>query len=652
MLGLFAAGLLASSAAGPIYVSQFGNDAWTGRFRTPAGQDGPKRTLAGARDELRRLRIQGQAVREIVLLPGRYEQTTSLRLLAADGGTASAPTVIRAETAGTVVVSGSALLISWRPANRSEAPWMAPGLEGRLVRHDLTPWAQSLRERGHRTWNEDIKLEPLGPFLTQNRAFLNEARWPNTGWAKVASVAPGNAPGAPAFTANLSGMRTPAGAKGLWLTGCISRFKWMMYHEPIRSINPATGRIDITLPMPHHLDGGRQAELIPGEEGRFAIVNSPWELDAPGEWWIDLAAKAAYWLPTGSSAGAALATVSGPVIEIDKSAHIRLEGLDIEGGQQDGIRMENSQNIVLSNLKVTGVGYWGVRILGGSNCRVEDTLIRQTGEGGVFLDGGSQASLTPAGHVVQNCVIREVGRAMAFYRPPVQLKGVGMTVRQSTLTESPHTGIIFNGNSHVIERNLITRVCLDSNDAAAVYGWSDWSSRGTIIRNNVIRDIRNPIPVGFEVFGVYLDGSRSGTRIERNLIERVDSAINLGSGFDNTAEGNVIVNCPFGISIDSPDSAKDEIEKARRTVPVGSPLWRSSFPTLAALQDGGDPKRTPQARIRGNWIMGAREALRGPRMFDGGPVDQKDNRVQAGVSPVTASALGFDPATAGARLLR
>lgn len=42
------------------YVAVEGNDSWSGRFPAPnaAGTDGPWATLAGARDQLRRLRAE------------------------------------------------------------------------------------------------------------------------------------------------------------------------------------------------------------------------------------------------------------------------------------------------------------------------------------------------------------------------------------------------------------------------------------------------------------------------------------------------------------------------------------------------------------------------------------------------------------------
>ena len=44
------------------------------------------------------------------------------------------------------------------------------------------------------------------------------------------------------------------------------------------------------------------------------------------------------------------------------------------------------------------------------------------------------------------------------------------------------------GNNHVIEHNHIYNVCTETQDAGVIYNGKDWTSRGTIIRNNLIEN--------------------------------------------------------------------------------------------------------------------------------------------------------------------
>jgi hypothetical protein len=80
----------------------------------------------------------------------------------------------------------------------------------------------------------------------------------------------------------------------------------------------------------------------------------------------------------------------------------------------------------------------------------------------------------------------------------------------------------FAGNDHVIEFNDVHHVCLESNDAGAVYSGRDWTWRGTVIRFNKFWEI-----TGFEdrgCVGVYLDDMLCGTHVHGNLFWRVTRA--------------------------------------------------------------------------------------------------------------------------------
>jgi len=640
--------LLGPQIESTVFVSPLGSDAWSGRNQTITGNtDGPKKTIAAARDALRAARTSGR----IVLLPGRYEVSSTIRLGYEDRGL-----TIESSLPGQAVIAGSVELSNWQQVSGPEQNFFAPDVRGRVLRHDLSAWPSTLTPMAHRTWNRAIALEPKVAHLIQSGSRLTPARWPNQGYATVTGLTSRNALGTPSFRANLGGLKTPASWSNMWMIGGLTKLRWTMYHEPIKSFDPRSGEIDITLPMPHHQDGGRQAEASPGEMGRFFLTNSPYEIDAPGEYFVNNAAKCVYLLPKSGSTNLSISRLSEPLFSLSGASDVKLKGLTLEGGQSDGISLKECTGVTVSGCTIQSNGYWGVRISGGSKNTVESTKIRDMGEGGIAVNAGDVKTLTSAGTVIKNCSFSDLGKAMPFYRPGVMLDGVGTIVDHCTFVDLPHAAIIFDGNNNTIQYCKIERVCLDSNDASAIYGWSDWTSRGNLIARNVIKNVRNSMPGNWEVFGVYLDGSRSGVTVTQNLIQNCDSGINLGSGLDNVCTKNAIVDCPHGISIDMPDAKSDEVQAAMKKAPISNSQWAKSYPGLGRILAAGDQTKITQATIEDNSIINAKEPLRGPRIYENTFVIQKNNEVGTGSAASIAGSsalrtmLGFDPASAGSNL--
>jgi hypothetical protein len=177
-----------------------------------------------------------------------------------------------------------------------------------------------------------------------------------------------------------------------------------------------------------------------------------------------------------------------------------------------------------------------------------------------------------------------------MYTPAISVEGVGNRVTHNLIHDAPHMAIFFGGNDHVIEFNEIHDVCLESNDAGAIYAGRDWTMRGTTIRYNYLHDI-----TGFRgrgCVGVYLDDMFCGTRIYGNVFCRVTRAAFLGGGRDCTVENNIFVDCRPALHVDARalgwarGSVKTTMTQRLQAMPYASPLWRERYPELMGiLQD-------------------------------------------------------------------
>jgi hypothetical protein len=221
------------------------------------------------------------------------------------------------------------------------------------------------------------------------------------------------------------------------------------------------------------------------------------------------------------------------------------------------------------------------------------------GEGGISLSGGDRKTLTPSNHLAENNHIHHYARWHRMYRPAIALNGVGNKARHNFIHDAPHQAIAFSGNEHLIEFNCIERVCLESNDAGAIYSGRDWTWRGTVIRFNLFRDI-----TGFQnkgCMGVYLDDILCGTTVFGNIFVRVTRAAFIGGGRDNIVENNIFVDCEPAVHVDARAMGwasyhvGTTMMERLKAVPYQQPPWSERYPQLVNILD--DEPAAPKGNI-------------------------------------------------------
>jgi len=217
------------------------------------------------------------------------------------------------------------------------------------------------------------------------------------------------------------------------------------------------------------------------------------------------------------------------------------------------------------------------------------------GASGISIDGGDAETLTPGGSRAVNNLVHDWSEVVMTYQGGIRLGGTGNLAAHNELYNSPHTAIFFGGNNNVYEYNLIYNVCMETDDAGAMYGGGSlWNSRGTVIRENVIYNLggKKRAPCG-----IYLDDGLSGVTVERNLLINVPGAsLAIGGGRDLEIHGNVVVNGTMDYDGRSRDGAIDpgsgwahqygpdgHMWPALAASPWQTDVWRVAFPKLAAL---------------------------------------------------------------------
>jgi hypothetical protein len=455
-------------------------------------------------------------------------------------------------------------------------------LQTNLPKQGITDYGKQARH-GWGALNVPTALEVF--YRNQPMAL---ARWPNEGFAKIATTPDGEK----GFNFTVQGANLKAWkdepdllATGYWFQ------HWADATIPIKAMDFVTQRVTLTEPAPPY-------GLKIGQPVFFQ--NALAELDQPGEWYLDKTKGVLYfWPPQPLQENDVEVSMLEKLLVMEKASYIRISGLTFATARGDAITVRGEHHVSIANSVIRNIGNRAAVISGQDN-GLTDMLIEDIGEGGVVLEGGDRQTLTPANLYVERSTIRRFARVSRTYQPAVLLTGVGNRAADNKISDAPHTAILFTGNDHLITRNEIFAVCKETGDAGVIYTGRDWTARGTVISYNYLHDIPPNIEFG-KTKGVYLDDQASGITVSGNLFERVDEAVFIGGGRDNLIEDNTFRNGNFPIHLDArgkawqkavSDEKKDTLQKRLEALAYNKSPYKDRYPHLADIleDDPGKPK--------------------------------------------------------------
>lgn len=559
-----------------IVVATDGSDAANGTSAHPVA------TPEHARDLARAAIKRGERV-DVVLRAGTYELREPLALGAADSGTANAPVVWRAADGATVRLSAGRDVTGWRPVtDPAIRAKLDPASRDHILELDLK--ARGITDYGEMSGGFS-QNGSTGLEVFMDDAPLHISRYPNDGFITITDVlgaTPIDVRGHKGTKEGIVRVTDPRVARwvnekdprvmGYWF------WDWADQRQKVASIDPKT--LTLTLAQPWQDMGYGKGQYFYG----FNLLS---EIDQPGEWYLDRTAGMLYALPPQSRAPKrTMVSLLPAVVTMEKASYLSLRGLTLEGARGHDVTLTGCESCALVACTLRNCGKWGVRVEGGHNCAIRGCDVLGTGDGGVSLSGGDRATLTPSGHVVENCHIHHYSRWDRTYQPGISLNGVGCRAEHNLIHDAPHQAMNFGGNDHLIAFNEIHNVCEETNDAGAIYAWNDWAGRGNRITNNYIHHVYGREARGAN--GVYLDDNFSSATIEGNVFDNVVRPIHLGGGRDHQVINNLFVDCFSALHIDARGLGWraygfDELKKKLEMWPYRQPPWSTRYPALLTL---------------------------------------------------------------------
>ncbi len=602
--------VLATTAAGlhaqplTFYVSPNGNDKADGTTATANNGHGPFATLARARDEIRKRKDKQSLPTEgviVELAAGDYFISQTLSFGQNDSGTSAHPVIYRGAADGNTVLRGDVQLTQPIEHNDIAKALLTDAARKHVLCFDLKHIGPD-ELPGFASGGAGFKGKRQFPLvLSQAGQTLTVSRWPNDSYAKTGEfTGPEVSSSSGRFKLKRSGIFHFDNSKlnqwstepDLWMYGKWY-WPWADQTMPVKSIDTDAGTLALHDPDTYLY--GYQADQP------FRAINAISELDEPGEWAIDRRRRLLYVWPKFDIQKQPLQlAVTDQLLNLEDTQDIRFEHLGFKATRMHAIGLRRSDRVVFSACVIRQTGSWAMRILEGNDCKVLGCDMFDLGEGGVFIEAGDIQTLQPANHLVENCYIHHFGNIIATYRPAVSLNGVGNIARRNLIHDSEHAAILFDGNDHLIENNIIHDVLLHTSDAGAIYTCArNWAKRGTMIRHNLVHGLGKKLH-GSGCRGIYLDDYTSGTTIDGNIVTMATLGIHIGGGQNNVITNNLLIQCDESMDLASrgPESFarkharmgdQSRLWKRTESFPIDTPIWKEKYPDLRQWMDSKDP---------------------------------------------------------------
>ncbi|MCG7852696.1 MAG: right-handed parallel beta-helix repeat-containing protein, partial [Methanosarcinaceae archaeon] len=613
-----------------LYVAVDGDDGNDGSI------DKPFKTLEGARDAIRVLRSAGKLGDNGVVVNlrgGVYEILEPFELDERDSGTEVGRIIYRSMEGEDVYISGGPRFLLSEFAEITDSDVLGrlhPDAKGKAVMLDLRK--RGITEHGQlplyghsMSCIQTVTRYKMGgnaPELFFNGNPLTLSRWPNDGFTKVEKVidkgdvvrdwlddrkgqkvyVPLEERADPprGFTIEMDKQRLVRwkDAKDIWLYGYWYN-NWSDQSLQVAQIDPQQGTIKSLQPSCYGVKSKQ----------RFYVYNLIEEMDQRGEWYLDRELGILYLIPSENDTKGELylSLSTEPFIKMDGVSNVRVDGIGFGYTRGTGIVITASSNIEIVNCRVGNTGGQGIRISDGSRNSVRNCEIFNNGSGGIVVSGGDILNLIPASNVVENNLIYNYARIEKTYKPAIGLLGVGNRVAHNEIHSGAHMAIGFSGNNHIIEYNHIYDVARETDDMAAIYSGRSWTSRGTVIRYNLLRNITGYKAGTHRVSGIYLDDGISGITVEGNIFINLAQGLLFNGGRDNTAVNNVFIDVENMMRSTSlkeayttwAASSWKTLNEKFKQMPLNKEPWLSAYPHLANMLED-EPELPKYTTIKDN----------------------------------------------------
>lgn len=334
-----------------------------------------------------------------------------------------------------------------------------------------------------------------------------------------------------------------------------------------------------------------------GVGGRIRFKNLPEFIDQPGEYSIDFTNRCVYFYPPDEhfQKTAYVTSCKVPIVQFNGVSNVVLDGIKIQNGGNDGMKIDSSSNCTIKNCTVKNVSGCGIKVLNSKNIKIDSCSINNIGLTGIYIEGaGDHKTLTSSGNSVEGCDIYTIGTTAPTGSNGILTKDeTGTKIIGNRVHDVTHAAIeLQQSTACTIERNEVYNAANDTYDAGALYcGGRTFKGTGNIYKENYIHDnyLTSDAKSG-AVMAMYWDDQQSGNTAVDNIFDDNQFCMLVGGGDWNTVENNIFYSSRASLTLDARGESwqsiadgASKVSQYESEVGVGNKVWEEKYPYTTKL---------------------------------------------------------------------
>lgn len=274
---------------------------------------------------------------------------------------------------------------------------------------------------------------------------------------------------------------------------------------------------------------GNSSNYDPTDGNGYFVQNHTSTLDQDGEWCYKPDSSRLYMYFAGTPSGRVVKAANvQELVPLNSTVDVTFNNIDFEGANTC-LANYGTSNIKLSKcaIRQCGVGVYGADC---ENFQAKSSTINDSWSNGIFIETGGHNSLIDSVTLNRTALIPGLGQSGDGKYSGIGIVGVKTTVTNTTVKNTGYNAIAVDGDSILVEHNLVDSFCVVKDDGGGLYAYSAPPGTGFSgvrsdrkLRNNIITNAigapdggQSNGDAGGEAAAIYLDGYANHTEVSGN----------------------------------------------------------------------------------------------------------------------------------------
>lgn len=284
----------------------------------------------------------------------------------------------------------------------------------------------------------------------------------------------------------------------------------------------------------------------------FFIQDDPRTLDQPGEWYFNRS-KRSFQIFLGSRKPESVViriSKTDILLRIQSQHDISVNNLQFEGANIHALEIINGSNVQVTNCAILFSGVYAVNANTMRNLRIENCTVDNTHSNALYIAPYCSNTVIRNNRISNTGMNPGMGKSDHQQLIGLVIEGEGQRnmVENNEIISTGYCGIVAQGDSFFIQRNLIKDFCQTIDDGGGIYSSGDYNRKGRVIKNNIIlngKGVHEGTSQAEDLAanGIYMDDRSANVSIMHNTVANCsENGIFLHNAHEIDVIGNMVYN--------------------------------------------------------------------------------------------------------------